>query len=139
MTLWPANARRIASMLHGDERVRFLAVGAWNTLFGYLAFVVAYLLLEGKWPTTFILLLAYVVAMLQSFLTQKSLVFRSKGAVAPQLLRFSVTNSVIFAINALLLPPATNISGMNPMVIQAVFVVISTIATFFLHKHFSFK
>lgn len=122
-----------------SEKQRFLIVGAWNTLFGYLVFVAVHLLCGQVWHPTATLLVAYCIALPQSFLAQRLLVFRRTGNDwRVQFLRFLGSNSVIFAANLILLPLFTAVTGTSPLFGQALFILGSTVASYLVHKHYSF-
>ena len=122
-----------------SEKHRFLVVGAWNTVFGYLAFVATHLLFGQAWHPTLTVVVAYCVALPQSFLTQRLLVFQgADGDWRRQFLRFLASNSAIFAANLILLPLFVAVTHTSPLFGQAVFIVGSTIASYLAHKHYSF-
>lgn len=127
------------SDLYANEKLRFLAVGGWNTLIGYLIFVLFHLTIEARWGVPLTLIASYCVALPHSFLTQRLAVFRSKGPWLAEFGRFVLSNSVIFAANLLLLPIASALTGANTALLQAVFLVLSTIASYLAHRHFTFS
>jgi len=126
------------SGLYANEKLRFLAVGGWNTLIGYLIFVLFHLTIEARWGVPLTLIASYCVALPHSFLTQRLAVFRSKGPWLAEFGRFVLSNSVIFAANLLLLPIASALTGANTALLQAAFLVLSTIASYLAHRHFTF-
>lgn len=127
-------ARRAASR----RDTRFVIAGAWNTLFGYLAFLGVYAAAHPRLGATGILCVSYLIALSQSFAIQRAWVFRSQGRVARELPRFVAANSLVFGANLAFLPIAIRVSDIPPPMLQGVFVVVSTVASYFLHKHFSF-
>lgn len=137
----PGNRTTMKSLhrIWQSEKHRFLAVGAWNTAFGYLAFVVTHLIFGHAWHPTLTVVAAYCLALPQSFLTQRVLVFRdAQGDWRRQFLRFLAGNSAIFAANLILLPLFVAITHTSPLLGQALFVIGSTIASYLVHKHYSF-
>jgi putative flippase GtrA len=123
----------------GSEKQRFLAVGVWNTAFGYLAFVATHLLFGHLWHPTVTVIVAYCVALPQSFLTQRFLVFQKvQGDWRRQFLRFLASNSAIFVANLILLPLFLAFTHTSPLLGQALFILASTIASYLAHKHYSF-
>lgn len=81
--------------------VRFLAVGALNTLFGYGAF---YLLLSAHLAPTLALALATVLGVAFNFFTTGRVVFGDSGAA--RLWRFASAYGLVFVVNAALLEAA---------------------------------
>ncbi|QSX73634.1 GtrA family protein [Lysobacter arenosi] len=122
-----------------SEKGRFLIVGGWNTFAGYLIFAAVHLLVGASLGPTGTLVLAYCIALPQSFITQRLFVFRKRGQWRDQFGRFALSNSIIFASNLAFLPPAVRMTGTDPLAVQAVFVVVSTVASYFIHKHYSFR
>ncbi|MHC1654806.1 GtrA family protein [Stenotrophomonas maltophilia] len=129
---------RIAQ-LYANEKLRFLVVGGWNTAVGYLVFLVFHLTIESRWGVATVLIASYCVALPHSFLTQRLAVFRSKRPWLPEFGRFVLSNSSIFIANLLLLPLAITLTGANSALLQAVFLFISTVASYLAHRHFTFS
>lgn len=121
------------------EKTRFLVVGAWNTAVGYLAFVMVHLMFGEMLGPSLTLVLAYCLALPHSFVTQRVFAFQARGPWRSQLARFALANSIIFAANLVFLPVAVSASGADPLVMQAVFVAVSTVLSFLAHKFFSFS
>jgi putative flippase GtrA len=74
-----------------DERVRYILVGAVNTLFGFLFFVGSYLLLKDYAHYLVIFLFVQVVAVTFSHFMQRKIVWKSNAVYFPELMRFSLT------------------------------------------------
>ena len=121
------------------QQLRFLLAGAWNTVFGYFAFLLAYQLLGGSYASVPALILGYAFALPQSYVVQRFLVFRSRSAWRAQFTRFALANTAIFVANLAMLPMAIKLFDTDPRIAQAVFVVLSTIISYLAHKHFSFR
>ncbi len=121
-----------------SEKGRFLLVGAWNTLAGYLIFIAVHFAAGSALKPIWTLVISYCVALPHSFITQRLLVFRGTGAWQGQFRRFAVTNSIVFASNLAFLPLTIAATGLNPLAAQAGFVLASTIASYVIHKHYSF-
>lgn len=121
-----------------DERARFVVVGIWNTVIGYLIFVLVHLFAGNGLNPISTLLVAYIISLPHAFLTQRLIVFRTAHKWSRQFLRFASTNSVIFFANLIFLPLAIVATGSGPLLVQACFVVLSTLISYVAHKHFSF-
>ena len=117
---------------------RFMLAGAWNTAFGYLAFLAFYALLKDTAGAATILSAAYAVSVVQAFAVQRYLVFAATGPLFRQFLRFLAANTAIFVANLVFLPLAVRASDLSPPLLQAGFVLVSTILGYLLHKHYSF-
>jgi putative flippase GtrA len=129
--------RRIA----GDERARFLAVGAFNTVLGYGLFVVFEGLLDGDYSYLLSLYLSYAIAIVVAFWLHRRVTFRVTGreGVVRSFVRFVGVYIVTLAINTVALPVLVEWVGLNPLLAQAIVVVATTIISYLGHKFFSFR
>ncbi len=121
------------------EHYRFLIVGAYNTAFGYLTFVILYQTLGDKLHYLILVVISHIIAVTNAFISQKHLVFRTNGSVFFEFIRFNITT-----LGTLLL----SLAGMSllvgqfktkVLVAQALVTVISVMVSYFAHKNFTFK
>jgi putative flippase GtrA len=112
--------------------VKFLFVGALNTLFGYSVF--AGLVYAGIAPMP-ALLLTYVVGVLFNFVTTGRLVFNRSRA---SLLRFILAYVVIYIFNVGLFK-AVEAAGAGPLLSQAVCLPVVAVFSFLLFKFQVFR
>ena len=122
-----------------EEKLRFLIVGGWNTVLGYLLFVALFGLLGGVIHYAVILTLGYFVGITQAYFCYKFLVFKTKGNYLREYLRFYLVYASAFLINLALLPVSVEILGVSPIVSQGVIVLITVIISYVGHKNFSFS
>lgn len=85
--------------LVASRPVRYLLVGAWNTVFGVVLFTLLYLAFGHALGYAAVLAVAQVVAVLQAHTTQRLLVWRSRGRYATELVRFSVVYAATYGLN----------------------------------------
>jgi len=121
-----------------DQRVAFLAVGAVNTVFGYLCFA-GLLLLLGQSRYLVALVCAYVIAVLFAFVLYRFLVFRVRGHVLTDLWRFSTVYLTSLAVNFVLLPLLVEFAHLRVLLAQALIVLVTSIMSWMGHKHYSFR
>jgi len=121
-----------------SRKLRFLIIGAWNTLFGYLAFAALYLLLPAAIHYLLIAAATHFVAVAQSYATQRFLVFRSLDPIAPEFLRFNISHAgtLLFGLGAMWL--LVDGLGLAPLAAQAITIAGSVILSYFLHSRVSF-
>jgi putative flippase GtrA len=128
--------------------VRYLLVGGFNTCFGYSLFVGFNYLFRalGVYGSELASLIGNVIAITVAFLGYKWFVFRTHGNYLREWLRcLSVYgSSMLFAL--VMLPPLTLLlrrwyghSQMASNVAAAILTVVTVAATYFGHKHFSFR
>jgi putative flippase GtrA len=125
--------------LHGyREQIHYLAVGGWNTLFGYLSFVVLYYFLNGVLPLTAILVLSYVISVANAYICYRYVVFRSRDSILRELPRFTSVYLVALAANLVVLPLALHYLPLSAYVVQALFTLAVVLLSYVGHRYFSF-
>lgn len=127
------------SFWHRNEQARFLLVGAFNTAFGYLVFVLLYLLAGDRLHYLLVAVLAHFLAVAEAFLFHRRLVFRSSGPWLMEFFRYNL--SVLGVMLAGLLGLYLLVSGLqlHPLPAQAIVTGLSVIVSYFAHRHFSFR
>jgi putative flippase GtrA len=120
------------------NQIRYLMAGVWNTIFGIGIF---YLLLKFLIGVDYrlIFFISFVLANLQSHLTQRTLVWRSEAHYFAELVRFFVGASGILIINLLLLTYLVDFMDYPTFESQVFLTLILTIMNYFLQKHAVFK
>jgi putative flippase GtrA len=121
------------------EQLLYLAVGAWNSLFGYGVFVVLYYFLNALTNYAVIIVTSYVISIANAYVGYRYLVFRSRGNVLRELPRFSAVYLVTMAVNLIFFPLALKALPVNAYVVQAIFAVGVVVASYLGHKYFSFR
>ena len=138
----------IWNLWNSDDKIRFLVVGGWNTVFGYLVYVFSYLIYS---PILSKIFFAYILAMITSqiislfhnFFTHKTFTFRSSsknGELRNEFFRFASVYFALYVVSLILLPILVELVGLHPLVAGiVVIIVIYMFAGFFGHKTYSFK
>lgn len=129
---------RVNALLH-DQRMRFLATGAFNTGFAFLVFAALQLLIGASVGYLVVLLLAHVIGVVEAFVVYRLTVFKVKGNVLQDLVRFEAVYLVALAVNLALLPLLVELVHLEVLVAQAVIVVVTALLSFFGHREFSFR
>ncbi len=122
-----------------DEKIRYLLVGGYNTVFGYVLFVLLLMLLKGRVHYLIVLVVSHVISVTNAYLAYKFLVFKTKGRWLHEFGKFNTVYLVVLAINLMALPAMVEFLSIRPAIAQAWFVVITVIVSYLGHKHFSFK
>lgn len=122
-----------------DEKLRYLAVGGWNTLAGCAIFALFYFLLADRMHYLAIAVLSHVVAVGNAWISYRRLVFRSRAPLLPEYLRFNVSSLTVLAANIALLWLLVDAAGLHPITSQVFAVVFTVIAGYLIHKRFSFR
>lgn len=124
---------------HESAKFRYLLIGLWNTLAGYAIFAGLYLL-TGAWTGYMVTAaLSHLLAVTQSFSTQRCLVFRSRGNWWAEYLRFHVAHlgSLMFGLG--LLPVLVELFGLPPLLAQASITLLIVALSYFVHQRFTFR
>lgn len=123
-----------------DRRLAFLLVGGFNTAFGFGLFTGFYLLLnDHRWGYMVALVIAQVIATVVAFVLYRTLVFRVRGNLRVDFLRFCSVYLVSFLINAAATPFCVEVLGLNPLLAQALVIAVTTLASYLGHSRFSFR
>jgi putative flippase GtrA len=127
--------------------IRFLAVGACNTIFGYgcFAFFTMLLMPLVAYGYIFASLLSNLIAITFSFLGYKWFVFKTRGHYLREWTRCLGVYAGGMVLSAAVLPfivpvvrRQTGNSRTAPYIGGAIVLVFSVIFSFFGHRHFSF-
>jgi len=146
---------RAAYDVHG-EKVRFLIVGAWNTVFSYALFALLLYVLEPvlaplaqsenvaiQWIGVHYYLLVqwltWIVSVPQSTLMLKWLAFRSKGHWLSEIGRAFFVYLPLQAFSSLMLWLFSGVLGIPPLLGQLITVSINAVLSYLGHKNFTFK
>jgi len=118
------------------EKVRFLLVGGFNTVFAYAFY--AFLLAVLGLPYVVSLILQWFVTVNVSIATMRYYVFQSKGDIIAEFLKAWSVYIGLFFLNLIGLSFLIEICKINPLWAQGIYLTFSTILTYILHKYFSF-
>lgn len=125
--------------LFRDRRIAFLAVGVTNTIVGFAWFALFDITVGQLWGYMVTLLFAHVASVLCAFVLYRRLVFRVRGHVWADLMRFEMVYLLALGINAVLLPLLVEFAHLEPIVAQALIVFVTTLVSYFGHSRFSFR
>ena len=117
------------------QLLRFLFIGGFNTGFSYMVFCLILYMAGGK-NHQLCLALQWILTSIVSFMTQKYLVFRSKGNVVGEYLKCCGTWGIGYLINAFLLELFVNIIG-NAYIAQIFALGITAVSNFVLLKYWA--
>lgn len=132
------------------QKLRFLLVGGFNTVFAYSILALIYWLFasinansERGFSQVIVanaaLFVQYVISINVSFLTMRYYVFHSRENWKREFIKAWSVYLFLYLINSPILSFLMLFVGLQPLVAQAVYLVFSTIVTFLLHKYYSFR
>jgi putative flippase GtrA len=113
--------------------IRYIIVGLWNTLFGFGMFYL-FLMFLGDENYRYAIILAFAAANLQSHLTQRLLVWKSKQRYWTELIRFFLGALLILALNLITLTVLVDILKFPIIESQFVLTIFITVINFLVQK-----
>lgn len=133
--------------LNHQTKVRFVLVGVWNTIFGYLVFVGLDYLFNLYFSPRYVAymsaaVLSNVIAVTNAYFFHKHLTFKSntKGMAAfHEYLRFYITYAFTFVISLILLPIFVELLKLDPKIAAAIITLLLTVVSYISHNKFSFR
>lgn len=132
------------------EKLRFLLVGGFNTVFAYAVLLllnwgIGALNDKQGWHLSLALVanvalvVQYILTINVSFVTMRYYVFRSSGNWRLEWLKAWSVYIFIYCINAPILTFLMTICRFEVWLAQGIYLTVSAIITFLLHKYFSFR
>lgn len=118
------------------QKLRFLLVGGWNTLFSLLLFTLIFEVIQN-YKTT--LVISHLASVLQSFLTFKVFVFRSQGNFLKEYIKINLVYLIYFVINFALLFVAIQILNIYAVTAQLFITCLMVILSYLMNKYFTFN
>lgn len=121
-----------------DKRIAFLAVGGFNTVIGLGTFAI-FNHVFGDHLALVSLVCSHIVSVIIAFVLYRSLVFKVRGNVIGDFLRFETVYLVGLAVNAILLSIAVH--GLHYPALPSQFVVtaLQAVWSWVGHDRFSFR
>jgi len=129
------------------QKLRFIAVGLWNTAFGYFVFYVSYLWLEGQFNESYkgymlAIIMSQILSVIQAFFLHKHVTFRSKISGVEMLyefLRFIYTYVFTFSTTIIAMPLVTELLHIKPELSAFIVMLIVAIISYILNMKYVFK
>jgi putative flippase GtrA len=123
--------------VHG-EKLRFLVVGMWNTLFNVLLYNLI-LLAFGHSLYLVWFWVAWSIAVIQSTVTMKYFAFRRKGPLLPQIGRAYLIYLPAQGLSTAIMWLAVSVMHIVPPVAQLITIGVTTVFSYIGHKYFTFR
>ena len=137
MTLSQLYAR--FSLKYG-KKIRFLIAGAVNTAVGLAVYPLLYLIFEPMGMGYIqVLIIAQVLCISFSFASNKYFVFKTKGNLKKEYLKFFAFHGFYFALNLVCLPLLVESLKINPIISQTGFAIAVIVTSYFWHNSVTFR
>ena len=119
--------------------LRFLFVGAWNFIFGYLVFAGLYRIFSDSWPDWLTTVVSNVIGITNSFVFHRRITYRSNGVWWKEYLRFYVVYGGQALLNVALIYILVTCCRFNAYLVQFAVAAFLTVLSYWLHKVYSFR
>ena len=137
----------LLSLIKSKTEIKFLLVGTWNTLFGYLVFLLFLFLLEKIFNNerqiySLSLAFSHLISVINSFIFHKVVTFVSKQKgleIVYEFRRFFNSYIITFLLNLSLISIQVELLSLNPRIAGAISLPIVTVVTFFLLSKYAFN
>ena len=141
---WVAGRRKAGGKLLtnfvGSAPLRFLIVGAGNTVVGLSVFPIIYLLLaELVDSITALLLITYLITGSLAYTTQRRLVFSSKARVITSTVKFVSLQSLAFVANSIGLNVLVQGLGLHPIIGQLMIIPPIVLVSYLGSRYWVFR
>ncbi|WP_273751024.1 GtrA family protein [Leuconostoc mesenteroides] len=114
-----------------NEKIRFLIIGIFNTLFGTIIY--SLLLLHFNkihYGYMIALVVSQIVSLFFAFYLHRNYTFKVKGHLIIDLVRFSMVSALSYAVNLIILPILVGFGHFDPLFSQIFIVIITTLISF---------
>lgn len=126
-------------LIHHKEKIQYLVTGIWNTIFGYGIFSLLHYLFKEMINDNIVLTISYIFSITNAYILYKLMVFKTKGNVCKEYIRFYFVYIWVYLMNIILLPIVTKAFNGDIYRSQAVIIILITIMSYFGNKKFTFK
>ena len=128
-------------------KFRFLVVGVWNTIFGFLAFILLYKLSSNIFRINYFAytsaqILGTILAIINAFIFHKYITFKSEAKgknLIIEFFKFSTTYIVLALISLAIMPFFVEILKIKPIPSSICLNTLVVFTSYFGHSRFSFK
>ncbi|MEO7860821.1 MAG: GtrA family protein [Nitrospirales bacterium] len=124
-----------------SQKIQYLLIGGWNTVFGYGVFTALYYYGTARFNLHYIipLLLSHAISVTSAYLIYKRFVFKTKGNFIREYCRFCTFYWFSLAANLILLPALVEVAGMNPIISQGLLIIVAAVTSYLWHAHYTFS
>lgn len=141
MSVWNAAVRMAVDRVRRHEtKARFVLAGGFNTAFGLAVYPLLMWTFGHKGLNYMVALpIAQVASLCVAYMTQKTLVFRTKGNYFTEFIKFSAFYMGNFFIVAIILPILVEIFHQNPIFAQFILSLGVIFVSYFWHSRVTFR
>ncbi len=130
--------RRALEGWRASDKLRFLVVGTYNTLFGWGVFALLHLAFADRVHYLWLLVVAHFAAVTNAFVAHREVTFQATGSLFSQFLRFNLSYLGALGLGLVALPLGVRMFDAHPLVISGALTLLTVGVSYLLHRHFSF-
>ena len=128
-------------------KIKFVIVGIWNTIIGYLLFFVLDTLFTHVFEKRYVAYMSAAVlgnflAIINAYIFHKYLTFKSKVSgigILAEFARFFASYLFSFILGLILLPVIVEMFHIDPKIAAALILIVTVIISYLSHSRFSFR
>ena len=124
--------------LISNQKVRYIITGGYNTVFGYLIFVLVFYYFSSTVNHYFLLGICHLIGTIHNFFSYSAFVFKTKLTALRNYMKFNLVYLLIFLLNVIMFTVLTKVMNWNLYFSQALIVALIAVVGYILNKHFSF-
>lgn len=118
---------------------RYLYVGTWNTIFGYVTGVLTYKLINDISNVIIVGIVSNIISISMSFLTYKIFVFRTSGNWLREYLKCYLVYGIMALLSIFMLWLFLDLLQINIWISQGLIILATTVISYTSHKKFTFN
>ncbi len=120
-----------------SQKLRFLLVGGFNTVFSYGLFVLMVAGVEIDYRAA--IAIGYVISTNVSIFTMRYYVFRSKGSLKKEYAKAWGVYLSTMLLNYLVMYLLVDVFAMDELLAQGIYTICITVFIYLMHKYVSFR
>ena len=122
-----------------NQKVKYLIIGTYNTLVGYLFFVLIIYYFSSTVNHYLLLGACHLIGTIHNFFSYRTFVFKIKSNSLLNYLKFNLVYLFTFSLNIIMFTLLTKVMNWNLYLAQALIVLIIASVGYFLNKYYSFS
>jgi putative flippase GtrA len=125
--------------LFSNQKFKYLLIGFYNTIFGYLIFVLFFYYFAEIVNHSLLLGICHLIGATNNFFSYKTFVFKIRDSNLKNYIRFNLVYLFIYIINLVIFLTLTKILNWNIYLSQGLIVILIAILGYILNKNYSFS
>jgi|TARA_B110000037_G_C17034599_1_gene471037 putative flippase GtrA len=125
--------------LLSNQKARYLITGGYNTVFGYLLFILIFYYFSSTVSHYFLLGICHLLGTIHNFFSYSTFVFKPKTNAFKNYFKFNLVYLFIFLLNLVMFTLLTKVMNWNLYFSQALIVALIAVVGYILNKNYSFS